>query len=84
MKATCSVPQAGPSVRLALLGCELEGVEVGGLVAGIHVAQPLEALHQQSRADEQHQRERGLPDHQHVATPVTAGRGSRAPFTHVR
>ena len=33
-----------------------------GVVAGIHVAQPLEALHQQRRADEQHERERGLPD----------------------
>ena len=50
-----------------LIRRELEGVDVGGVVAGIDAAQPLEALHQQRRADEQHECERRLPDDEHVA-----------------
>ena len=55
---------------LRLFRRELEGVDVRGVVAGIDVAQSLEALDEQRRADEQHQRQRRLRDHERVASPA--------------
>ena len=77
MKSRWNRPQAGTVGELRLFRRELEGVDVGGVVAGIDVAQPLEALHEQRRADEQHQRQRRLPDDEHIASRDGGGRCCR-------
>ena len=59
---------------------ELEGVDVGGVVAGIDGPQPLEALHQQRGADEQHECERRLPDDEHIASEMAAAGAAAGPI----
>jgi hypothetical protein len=63
-------PPRRPVLEAFLIRCELERVDVAGVVSGIDTAQPLETLHQQRRPDQQNQRERRLPDHQNIAPQV--------------
>ena len=62
--------------EVRLLGRDLEGEEVLGVVAGIDVAELLEAAHQEPRSDEEHERHRGLRHHQPVARPVPSPGGA--------
>src|SRR4029453_10682975 len=66
------------------LGSELEGVESVGAVAGVHIAQLVEALDQQTRGDDQHERERRLAYDEQIASPSPPPRVPAAAFAQSR
>ena len=70
--------ERGGVVEVIALGRDLEGEDVPGVVARIHVPHLLEAAEQQRRAGEEHERERRLRHHEPVAGPVPARGGPAA------